>query len=320
LRDEFGFRHLIEKEGTITDIAIAPMALGQLGRGVSLLKITECYSVFTGEGELRAACSYSSVVDHRGRLILEKKQARKKIFKPSTARIMNQMLMTVTDEGTAEKITLKNKVDTAGKTGTSGGSLDKMFIGYTPYLTAGIWCGYDNNNKSIGTLSKSHLQIWDEIMLKLHSDDLIYRKFSTDGLYLLPYCKDSGRGYSERCIYDPRGDRKEYGYFTEDNAPNGTCDRHVVCMYDTETKGVATYACPIESLAPVSLISVNDRAFPKEIIVTDAEFVYRDIERYIDIPKDLSLPYFQYSIPEGVYVGRSKGKRPFNSGCNIHEN
>jgi penicillin-binding protein 1A len=321
LRDDFGFDTLIEREGAITDIATAPMALGQLGRGVSLLKLTESYSVFTGEGVLREANSYSSVVDHKGAVVLKKTPYEKAIFKPTTIGIMNQILMSVTSEGTANKISLKNKVDTAGKTGTSAGSKDKIFVGYTPYFTAGIWCGYDKGENAVVGLSKSHLEIWDEIMLYLHDDELLKekRKFTKDGLLYLPYCKDSGREYSENCIYDPRGDRMEYGYFTEDNLPFGKCDRHILCYYDTETKGVATSGCPSENLALVSLISVKDRAFPKEITVSDAEFVYRDVDGYTRRPVDYSLPYFYYTIPDGVFVGRSKGKKQFNSSCYLHD-
>ena len=322
LRDDFGFEHLIKKEGPLTDIAIAPMALGQLGRGVSLFRLTESYSVFAGEGEHREAISYLSVVDHNGNVMIEKEQKRKEIFKPATAKIINQMLMTVTDDGTASKITLGQMVNTAGKTGTSGGSKDKMFIGYTPYYTAGIWCGYDGGDKAISGLSKSHLEIWDEIMIALHTDELLTeepKEFSTDGLYYLPYCKDSGKSFSENCVYDPRGERREYGYFTEDNVPMGECDRHVICMYDTETKGIATQNCPKENLALVSLISVTERSFPKEITVTDAEFVFRNVDRYAECPIDYSLPYFYYTIPDGVYVGRSKGKKQFNSGCYLHD-
>ena len=320
LHDEFGFDTLIESEGGITDIATAPMALGQLGRGVSLLKLTESFSVFTGEGVLSEATSYIKVIDHKGDLLLEKSPLKKRIFKESTARLMNQMLMTVVDEGTAKSITLKQKVNTAGKTGTSGGSKDKMFVGYTPYFTAGIWCGYDANDKAVGGLSKSQLEIWDEVMITLHDEDMLEskRKFSTEGLSFLPYCKDSGREYSSNCIYDPRGERMDYGYFTEDNLPEGKCDRHILCYYDTVTKGVASQGCPTEDLAIVSLISVNDRTFPKEIIVTDAEYVYRDIDRYTERPIDYSLPYFYYTIPDGVFVGRSKGKKQFNSNCYIH--
>ncbi len=321
LRDEYGFDTLIEKEGSLTDIATAPMALGQLGRGVSLLKLTEGFSVFAGYGILREATAYSKITDHKNNILIEKTPFEKKILKASTAKIMNQMLMTVVSEGTASEITLKEKISTAGKTGTSGGSKDKMFIGYTPYFTAGIWCGYDAGGAITG-LSKSHLKIWNDIMLSLHEDVLALedvKEFSTEGLYYLPYCKDSGKIYSEECIYDPRGERMEYGYFTEDNLPKEKCNRHILCYYDTEAKGIASPSCPNENLAYVSLISISDRAFPKEVIVTDAEYVYRDIDGYTERPVDYSLPYFYYTIPDGVYVGRSKGKKQFNSNCYIHD-
>jgi hypothetical protein len=143
--------------------------------------------------------------------------------------------------------------------------------------------------------------------------------FSDDNLLYLPYCTDSGKEYSDNCIFDPRGSRMKYGYFTEDNRPCGECDRHVICLYDSVSKAVACNMCPSENLVPVSLIKCEDRAFPKEIIITDAEFVYRNISRFEHLPIDYTLPYFYYSLPEGVYVGRSKGKKQFNSGCYIHD-
>ena len=111
----------------------------------------------------------------------------------------------------------------------------------------------------------------------------------------------------------------DYGYFTEDNMPCEKCDRHIKLLYDTETKGVAIHRCPAENLTYVSLIYVTERAFPKEIIVTDAEFVCRDIDGYTRRPIDYSLPYFYYTIPDGVFVGRSKSRKQFNSNCYIHD-
>ncbi len=321
LKNDFGFDTLIENENGLTDIAVAPMALGQLGRGVSLRKLTESYSSLVGDGVWREALSYLYLTDYNGRVIIEKEQGEKRIYKSTTARIMHQMLMTVTEDGTAGKITLKSKLNTAGKTGTSGGNKDKSFIGYTPYYTAGIWCGYDKSDKAIPALSKSHLEIWDEIMLAIHNGlyDEEIKEFSTDGLYRLPYCKDSGKLYTDTCLFDPRGSREEYGYFTEENAPKGECDRHILCKYDCETKAVACPKCPEENIVTVALLNISDRAFPKEITVTDAEFVYRDIDGYTERPVDYALPYFQYSLPDGVYVGRSKNKKQFNSNCYLHD-
>lgn len=322
LKKDFGFDTLIEREGGLTDIDVAPMALGQLGRGVSLRKLTESYSALSCDGIWREAGSYLKLIDHNGRTVIERKSEEKRIFKSSTARIMNQLLMTVTESGTASKITLKDKLNTAGKTGTSGGSRDKSFIGYTPYYTAGIWCGYDGSDRAVSGLSKSHLEIWDEIMLDIHSELLDgenIKTFSTEGLYHLPYCMDSGELFTDTCVYDPRGMRREYGYFTEDNAPAVECNRHLLCNYDSETKAVACPSCPEENIVKVALLNIPDRAFPKEITVTDAEFVYRDIDGYTKRPVDYTVPYFQYTIPDGVYVGRSKGKKQFNSGCYLHD-
>ena len=318
LVDNFGFNTLVEREGKLTDIDIAPMALGQLCYGVPLLNLTEAYSVFPNDGIWNKTRSYLYLYDHNGRVVLENTAEERRVFQQSTARIMNKLLMKVTESGTASAISLKDKVDCAGKTGTSSGNYDKLFVGYTPSLTAGIWCGYDNGTP-IYKMAKSHLEIWDEVMCRIYEESYERETFSSDGLIKLPYCKDSGREYSENCIYDPRGDRLEYGYFTEDNRPIGVCDRHVVCMYDALTKGVACSGCPKEELVPVSLIRCDDRSFPKEIIVTDAEFVFRDLTRYDKTPIDYTLPYFQYAIPEGVFVGRSKGKKQFNSGCYLHD-
>lgn len=322
LKNEFGFDSLIEKEGSLTDIAIAPMALGQLGRGVSLRKLTEGYTTFASEGIWRESISYLRIIDYNDKIVINREQLTKRLFKNTTARIMSQMLMTVTDSGTAQRISLARRINTAGKTGTSSGEKDKMFVGYTPYYTAGIWCGYDKNDKAVSPDAKNHLNVWNDIMTEIHNDilsDGYVDEFSKDGLYYLPYCMDSGKLYSNVCVYDPRGSRREYGYFTADNMPTSECDRHVLCKYDSVTKAVACEGCPNENIVIVSLLKINDRAFPKEMTILDSEFVYRDIDRYVERPIDYALPYFEYSLPEGVFVGKSKGKKQFNSNCYLHD-
>ena len=324
LTDTFGFDTLVRSDKTadgrtLTDIATSPMAL----RGVSLLKLTESYTVFPAEGVLRPARSYIAVLDSDGNTVLENKSEETRVFKTETARIMNFLLSGVTEDGTAGKITLKNTVDTAGKTGTSGNNKDKMFIGYTPYYTAGIWCGYESGGVSVASLSPSHLEIWDNIMKEIHEKRLATESapesFSDEGLIYLPYCKDSGAAYTDSCVYDPRGTRLEYGYFTADNRPRGECTRHIKCLYDTETKAIAHSGCPRENLITVSLINIPDRSFPKEIYVTDAEYVYRNISGYDERPIDYTLPYFYYTLPEDEYAGISKRKKQFNSNCYIHD-
>lgn len=327
LKDDYGFDTLIERQTTdsgniITDMSVSPLALGQLSRGVSLRKLTEAYGAFPNDGVLASSKSYVAVFDMNGALLLENGAEQKRVMKTETARIMNKLLERVVDAGTAKSITLSEYVDTAGKTGTSGDDKDRLFIGYTPYFAAGIWCGYTQSKKTIGTLEISHLKIWDDVAKAIYSEVALRgdgeKNFKTDGLVRLPFCKDSGELYNSACTYDPRGSRLEYGYFSEDNAPKKACERHVMYKYDTLTGAIAHDGCTHDNIADVSLVKVDDRRFPCEIVVTDAEYTCRDVPEGIPFGDSYDVPFFIYAIPEGEYAGRSKSKKQFNSYCYLH--
>ncbi len=325
LTEKFGFKSLcrrfIKSDGTaLSDIGVSPLALGQLTNGISLRSLTEAYNVFPNEGELPKGRSYVAVFDRSGNIILQKESESKTVFSKDSARIMNKLLENVVNSGTAATITLKEIMDTAGKTGTSGSDFDRLFVGYTPYFTAGIWCGYSGKKQSIGRQSISHIEIWDNIMneVAVLYKDVPERNFSIDGLVYLPYCKDSGKMYTEKCIFDARGNRLELGYFSNKSIPQGSCETHVMYKYDSLTSGVAHSGCDELYLEDIALIKVESRSFPCEVIVTDAEFVCRDIEDGIRMPDMYDVPFFQYSLPPDVYVGRSKGRKQYNSFCYLH--
>lgn len=330
LKNDFGFDTLVRREivgngSVLTDLAPSPLALGQLTYGVSLRKLTEAYTVFSRDGRFSQGRSFIAVYDRSGKRILENPLEEKQVFSPECARVMNKLLMNVTESGTASKITLKNTVDTAGKTGTSGDDKDRLFIGYTPYLTAGIWCGYKNSDKSINKTSPTHIKIWDDVMKDIHSE-LLYgipeykiKSFSSAGLVKAGYCKDSGKIYSENCKYDPRGSRLEFGYFMKGNVPRGECERHVLCDYDEVGEGIALDDCPDENIRAISLLRIDERRFPKEVIITDADYVYKFIDGSKPLCENTNLPYYYNYIEEGVFVGRGRKTKQFNSLCGGHE-
>ncbi|MBQ8879678.1 MAG: penicillin-binding protein [Clostridia bacterium] len=327
LQESYGFTTLVEdrtdKDGKrFTDIAVSPMALGQLTDGISLVSLTEAYTAFAAGGVWRNGRTYYCVKDSSGKVVINKPSEQKRIMKETTANIMNQLLMAVTDSGTAKKIKLKDHIDTAGKTGTSSGNRDKLFVGYTPYYTAGIWCGYNEGGRGVGGLSKSHLQIWDEIMLKIHAQFIntdSKEQFSTDGLIKCGYCMDSGEMYTERCKYDPRYSRMEYGYFTPDNKPKLECQRHVLVDYDSVSKGIIDPSCPLENRVKVALINIPERRFIRQILITDAEYVYRECDITFQRPTDQSLPYFYYALPDEEYCGITGSKKQFNAAGRVYE-
>lgn len=273
LSNDFGIDTLVYSEnsekGKITDLAPSPLALGQLSSGISLRKLTEAYGVFSGGGVLKKSRSYIAVFDKEGNLLIESKENSKRICSQDAANIMTQMLSNVVEDGTASNITIKNIYDTAGKTGTSGADKDRLFVGYTPYYTAGIWCGYSDKSNSVGNHSKNHFTVWDEVMKKIHETKLSHteqtKSFSTKNLVYAPFCKDSGEIITDACKCDVRGERMSYGYFIKGTEPSENCHRHVV-----------VYENAFPYISKISLLRIEERKFPKDIAVADEKYAYRE--------------------------------------------
>ena len=51
----------------------------------------------------------------------------------------------------------------AGKTGTSDGNRDTFYMGYSPKLVTGVWCGNNNNDRMSSQAFGSYtaLPIWN---------------------------------------------------------------------------------------------------------------------------------------------------------------
>jgi len=308
-----------------TDLASAPLALGQLSLGVTLKDMTTAYTSFY-DGNYHKCRSYLAVYDSMGNLILENKEISEPVWSPQNASIMTEMLQNVVSHGTAKDIKLKYTLDTAGKTGTSGDDRDRWFIGYTPYLTAGIWCGYPDRDQEVGDLSKTHLEIWDEVMKYLHrriinSEENAALNFKlADGVIKCSYCKDSGKLYSDVCKHDPRGVRCAVGYFTKWSMPSSFCDRHILVDYSTEGGGVINigeklplYEDEKIKTEKFSLIKEYKRDFPVQIYISDAQYVYRALNG-IEISRKTGTPFFANTIKDGHFIGISpvKDGRQFN--------
>ena len=85
------------------------------------------------------------------------------------------------------------KMPVAGKTGTASDNNDLWFCGYTPYYTASVWSGYDNNYKQF---DESYQQdIWRTIMERIHAEkELPYKEFTVpDSIVTAKICTKSGK-------------------------------------------------------------------------------------------------------------------------------
>ncbi len=146
------------------DKGSASLALGQMSKGITLRELTSAYSIFEN-GIMSKSRSYFKVTDSQGNIILDNRNEQERVISCESAAVMTKMLQTVVESGTAkEGITLDEKTEVAGKSGTSGNNCDRYFVGYTPELLAGVWLGYEYP-KSLeefgGNLS---VYIWDEVM------------------------------------------------------------------------------------------------------------------------------------------------------------
>ncbi len=307
-------RRTTDAQGNVrTDLAEAPLALGELTNGVSLFEMTRAYLPFCREGRMSEGSTLYRVENAEGDVLLLKETEERQVISSATASVVTHMLQGVTEEGSAKTLTLPATVDTAGKTGSSGGNRDRWFIGYTPYYLCGVWCGYEKGGTAVS--GTPHLSLFDDIMKPLHQSipDGEMRAFRmAKELREVSVCKDSGKMQTVLCKEDARGCRETTVWLPFDHHLTA-CDTHVSVFYDKENDGVAFPPAKGRegSLTRVSLISVPWRAFPFEITVKDAEYVFRE-PKGAEAPTG-DVPFFADSIPDGVYIGKSHDGRPYNA-------
>lgn len=227
MTDKFKFTTLIDSytdsNGNVfSDIGLSQLALGGLTYGVTTEEMAAAYATFPRHGSFVEATTYREVLDNQGNVILSNVDSEETVLSAETCDIMTKLLQNVVAKGTARKLTLKDKVQVAAKTGTTTSTKDLFFAGYTPYYTAVSWFGYDIP-RDLGKFSTSPaLDIWDTVMTKIHQkyiDSGNVKKFEiSDNVKAVKYCSKTGKLPSSGCDY------VETGYFTEDNMPEGRCE------------------------------------------------------------------------------------------------
>ncbi|WGL60461.1 PBP1A family penicillin-binding protein [Pigmentibacter sp. JX0631] len=159
----------------LSDLSVA------LGAGTaSLLKMVQAYSIFPNSGKMTLGFYINEVVDRNGEVIYSAKN--EKIFplkiepqfpedapflpgktvekeneidklqmiSPQAAYVTLDLLRTAVHIGTGQGVLgLGNYV--GGKTGTTNANTDAWFLGIASQLVGGVWIGYDDNSKTLGT-------------------------------------------------------------------------------------------------------------------------------------------------------------------------
>ncbi|MBQ9806711.1 MAG: transglycosylase domain-containing protein [Clostridia bacterium] len=312
-KERFHLSSLSAEKGK-SDCDVAALALGQLQHGVTLRELTTAYTAFADGGVYHPYRSYYRVTDADGRVLLACPDSSETVLSQENAAIMTKLLQGVITEGTSSSVTLQNLTECAGKTGTTNRDCDRWFVGYTPDLICGVWCGYEYPEPMEGkNLSTG---IWNAVMREIVLQTDGHRHFEVPStLVRVSYCVDSGRLPTDACRADARGDRCATGWFVRGKEPQTFCDCHVLCTYDVENGGVSHGFCPEDCTKQISLLRV-ERHFPKEIYVEDSAYVWRGDPCRMEANPNTAQAYFAKELED--YCGISRRKEPFNRSCTAH--
>ncbi len=256
----------------------APLALGQLTNGETLLNTTNAYSAFANGGYIASPRSYLYVTDNYGNIILSNDYSSERVISNEASSLMTIMLQNVIKNGTAKSLKVKDSVPVAGKTGTSGECEDKWFIGYSPSYLCGVWVGYDEPT-TIYSGANYALSLFDSIMTSAHSNVEKREFILSENIIESEFCVDSGLIPCPACGIDPRLNRIQIGYFIKGTEPQEECNRHKVVVIDSRTGNIATEGINPLFRRKIGLVDyIRSKDFDK-LKVKDEEYLLRTREK-----------------------------------------
>ena len=234
---EVGMQYLTNnfKFTTLDPVADSGQAtsLGGLTHGVYNIELTAAYASIANKGVYTEPILYTHIYDNDGNLLYENTPATHTAMKDSTAALITSALEDVVKYGTGGTARL-SKMTCAGKTGTTTDTRDLWFSGFTPYLTASVWSGYDDNQEISGS-SSFHKVMWKKIMQRIH-DTAKYEVVAfemPETVVQRTICTQTGLlASSDACS-------KRTEYFAEGTAPKKSCPGHVPAE-GTPTEGTTT--------------------------------------------------------------------------------
>lgn len=253
----FGFSTLVEREeinGEIFSDVQQTTALGGLTHGVTNEELNAAYACIANGGIYIKPKLYTKVLDHDGNIILDNTMPQsKQVIKETTAFLLTDAMVDVVTSGTGGSVNFGNMA-IAGKTGTTSDYNDVWFAGYTPYYTATVWAGFDNNVKLTGEEKNLAKKLWRVVMSQIH-EELPSESFTIpSGIVTATVCSRSGKlPIAGMCDGTLRTE-----YFAEGTVPTESCDVHYsgqICQYSLLP---AREFCPFKIEGVLELTPVED--------------------------------------------------------------
>ena len=253
----FGFTTLEsskEINGQIYSDIQQALALGGITNGVKNIELNAAYATIANNGTYVTPKMYTKVVDRDGNVILDNTQPeQRQVIRETTAFLLTDAMVDVVTKGTGGSVNFGGMA-IAGKTGTTSDYNDVWFCGYTPYYTATVWAGIDNNTKLVGDEKNLAKKLWKLVMQEIHSD-LETKSFEKpEGIIQQTVCSRSGKlpipGLCDATLVTE--------YFTEATVPTESCNIHYdgyICEY---TRQPACETCPFKIYSTAELPLIED--------------------------------------------------------------
>lgn len=229
------------------------LALGGLSKGTTNLEITAAYAAIANKGIYIKPSFYRKVVDHDGNVILEHKKTSRQVMKDTTAYLLTSAMGDVLTrpDATASRAHLADyNMGQAAKTGSSTNDNDIWISGFTPYYTATVWMGYDDNGSLTGYAGR-HLPIWKAIMDKIGVKKALKTKSfeMPSNITTALICSKCGKlAIPGLCDKAEGGSTVRKEYFAVGTVPTESCDVHVKLKICKVSEKVAGPYCPKEDV------------------------------------------------------------------------
>ena len=310
--EKLGFSTLVKYEvaddGTVySDVNLA-IALGGLTKGVTNVELCAAYASIANGGVYNKPMYYTKILDHDGNVLLTNETESTQVMKTSTAWLLTDAMHDTITKGTGSRLGFKNyEMHVAGKTGTASKNNDLWFVGFTPYYTAAVWTGFDNN---FDQYNKTYQQeIWRKVMEEIHTKkqlpDADWEK--PDSIVTASICTKCGNlAVAGLCDQAEGGSCVQTEYFAKGTVPTQKCTCHVrvnICKTSGKT---ATENCPINEVESKVLL-VKD-----EIFMYNSSKARGGVMELLDPPvicETWDTPYIYHAddvctihLPDGAYI------------------
>ncbi|MCM1029349.1 MAG: transglycosylase domain-containing protein [Alloprevotella sp.] len=145
---------------------------------VSVKEMVTAYSAFANHGMRSDPLFVTAIADAQGNIISEFAPRQTEVISEKAWYKMVNMLQSVVDAGTGNRIRrapFNITAPTGGKTGTTNDNSDGWFMAFTPSLVSGTWVGGDEryihfNGMAMGQGASMALPIYGRFMSKVYAD------------------------------------------------------------------------------------------------------------------------------------------------------